>query len=70
MRRQREKSMQMPQKSDGSSVLRHPERIAQQERSVRALGTSPQNTNGPGDCFAVEVQVTVIPKMVIWSEPP
>ncbi len=57
-----EKSMEMPQKSDGSSVSAaspgEPEQIAQSK------------TKGPGDWGAVALQVTVIPKITIFSEPP
>lgn len=78
MWRPREKSMQMPQKPDGLSVsaasgtdhsVDHSAGHAADMRPA-ALPDTQSNTNGPGDCLALAVQVTEIPKMVICSEPP
>ncbi len=60
----REKSMEKPKWTDGPSVPLNlpgtdgPSAVAQ------------SNTNGPGDCAPVAVQVMVMPKTVICSEPP
>ncbi|MQY32650.1 hypothetical protein SRB17_06040 [Streptomyces sp. RB17] len=64
-----EKSMEMPQKPDGSSVLVGFCGI--RNRSLSSAGRRDQSkTKGPGDCGPFAVQVTVTPKITIFSEPP